>query len=293
MREILERQRVPGASPELCFQLLFQEQALKRAFHTSQGDKQIDLSEWIPAGDGSFRRMCFYTMVEENGDETRCMEVQQYKTTDADGEWRAQVDCAVTPENPMGNIFRIEAQWLFTRDRGGGDAPGCLITVKGEVECNTRIWGLQGMAEGVLYKQAQRTIVGLLSVGKERIAAHLRDNGAMSPSTKSDPYTSSLRMRSGPAAAAPVHAPVPPYDSSSPSLSASAEDGDRLAAVVIHDSTVGVVEGKKGAAADKAPTEKEEAFLSEPWCGCRPPVVLFVILLTSTFMAYIMFSFAI
>lgn len=59
----------------------------------------MDCSDWI-----SNQRILFYTK-EENGESTRCIETQRFEEFDDSFKMFIQVN----PENPLGQIFKIES----------------------------------------------------------------------------------------------------------------------------------------------------------------------------------------
>ncbi len=121
--------------------------------HKSLGDTSVDASDWLDCGPGKAQRLLFFSR-NEDGTSTRCIETQAYTMRDDDkGDFDVKI--LVNPENPLGQVFRIEANWSV-RSKGGGD--GTVVDVSLEIECKKRLWGGYGnsLVEGMLEKSARK-----------------------------------------------------------------------------------------------------------------------------------------
>jgi hypothetical protein len=136
--------------------------------HRSLGDTSVDASDWIAIGPGKAQRLLFFSR-NEDGTSTRCIETQSYALKES-GDFDIKI--LVNPENPLGQVFRIEANWTV-RAAGGSSGSGSdgaspapttaaaaktVVDVSLEVECKKRLWGGYGnsLVEGMLEKSARK-----------------------------------------------------------------------------------------------------------------------------------------
>ena len=80
---------------------------------------------------------------------SRCLETERYEwQKDQKAEATVlQVYNSITPENAMGNIFKISANWMVSPV----NSSECKVWLEAQVECTKKVWGLQNIAEGYLY----------------------------------------------------------------------------------------------------------------------------------------------
>ena len=129
--------------------------------HTSLGDTSVDASDWIAVGPGKAQRLLFFSR-NEDGTSTRCIETQSVSHKES-GDFDLKI--LVNPENPLGQVFRIEANWSVRAggNGSGGEAaaasgPLTVVDVSLEIECKKRLWGGYGnsLVEGMLEKSARK-----------------------------------------------------------------------------------------------------------------------------------------
>jgi hypothetical protein len=130
--------------------------------HRSLGDTSVDASDWIAVGPGKAQRLLFFSR-NEDGTSTRCIETQSYALKES-GDFDIKI--LVNPENPLGQVFRIEANWTVRAGGSGSDGGGAspapppmtVVDVSLEVECKKRLWGGYGnsLVEGMLEKSARK-----------------------------------------------------------------------------------------------------------------------------------------
>lgn len=170
-------------------QLIYGDQGFKLAFHRSRGDRNVDVCEWIDC-----QRVCFYSMVEGggSGEVTRVLERERFEWgAVGDGEERLVVHSSITPENPLGNVFKIEIEWKI-------EAHGprkCTATAVGSVECTAKAWGLQRVAEGLLQSQSEQSLKQWLESGAKRIESFLQEEERESESDNETEKQQSLGVR--------------------------------------------------------------------------------------------------
>lgn len=103
---------------------------------------------------------------------TRVLERERYEWERAEnGEERLLVHASITPENPLGNVFKIEVEWQIEAH----GARKCIASAQGSVECTAKAWGLQRVAEGVLQSQSEQSLKQWLESGATRIETFLEE----------------------------------------------------------------------------------------------------------------------
>lgn len=131
----------------------------------------------------------------------------EWKGQSGTNEEKLLVMSSITPENPLGNVFKIEVSWEIANT---GDSQ-CRARAEGTVECTAKAWGLQRVAEGVLQSQSEQSLRQWLEAGAGRVEQflmeecnernqsseeepkHSHSNGRLNTITPLD----GIRMRSG------------------------------------------------------------------------------------------------
>jgi len=157
-------------SVKLFYSLFFEDASFKEQFHISKGDKDVEITEWIQQSPLDQQRVCFFTMIENTGkedvDKTRCLETQRCFLSPSMEDFR--VESSLLPENQMGSaLFRIDSKWLI--QQSGKEKDTSKVTISVDVECKKKIWGVTGMVEGVLEKQASLSYTKWFEMAKNRI----------------------------------------------------------------------------------------------------------------------------
>eukprot|EP01101_Sappina_pedata_P009345 TRINITY_DN5426_c0_g1_i1.p1 TRINITY_DN5426_c0_g1~~TRINITY_DN5426_c0_g1_i1.p1 ORF type:complete len:291 (+),score=49.51 TRINITY_DN5426_c0_g1_i1:47-874(+) len=196
MREFGFRSRY-AAPFETIYDLLFADPTFKQYFHTQRADQGVVVSDWIKLDETSAQRMCFYKLKDNPVEKMpiQCIETQKMiRLPDT-----LEISSRIVPENSLGNIFRFEAVWNLVRNP---DTSGCDLTIKGEVECTKKMWGVQGVVEDVLYKQAIEIHQGWIDLASEYLSQHAPNpslpetNIAATSAPISNPEDLTLRQRS-------------------------------------------------------------------------------------------------
>ena len=198
-----------GCSVQTFFQEFFHSPAFTIGLHERLGDEGIDVSDWISTGDDSAQRLLFYSKKDEaeGGRATRVIETQSYKMLD-NGSF--QIKILVNPENPLGQVFRIEANWSARRHPDLDDEDednvitACSVDICLEIECKKRLWGGYGnsLVEGFLEKSALKEYTEWLDAAEAQISASREnvfendDNVAISISSSSSPPSSAASAKS-------------------------------------------------------------------------------------------------
>ena len=108
---------------------------------------------------------------------TRVLERERYEWFQgSSGEERLGVHASITPENPLGNVFKIEIEWNIE----GSGMRRCIARARGSVECTAKAWGLQRVAEGLLQSQSEQSLKQWLESGGERIEKFLEEERRVS-----------------------------------------------------------------------------------------------------------------
>ena len=98
-----------------------------------------------------------YLLINLAPEVSRCLETEKYewqKDQKAE-ETVLQVYNSITPENGMGNIFKITANWMVSPT----STSECKVWLEAQVECTKKVWGLQNIAEGYLHSMVSNSII--------------------------------------------------------------------------------------------------------------------------------------
>eukprot|EP01112_Ceratiomyxa_fruticulosa_P008947 TRINITY_DN2326_c0_g2_i1.p1 TRINITY_DN2326_c0_g2~~TRINITY_DN2326_c0_g2_i1.p1 ORF type:complete len:515 (-),score=102.74 TRINITY_DN2326_c0_g2_i1:64-1377(-) len=157
-------------------------------FHNAQKDQKIHITDWMEQNNEK-QRICFFTMTEdpdkpESQDNkegaTKCMEIQK-------SCWKDDsffIVCSIVPENPVGNIFKISSTWEIA---GDSEENITLVIIDVEVECTRKIWGVQGMIEGILEQQTKTSYSSWLKLAKEKCSTLQNQISSMNSSVEISP----------------------------------------------------------------------------------------------------------
>ncbi len=81
---------------------------------------------------------------------TKCIETQSYSLKE-DGNFDIKV--SVNPENPLGQIFSIVANWSVRADK-----ETTVVDITLEIECKKRLWGVREWKATYLLLTANRVM---------------------------------------------------------------------------------------------------------------------------------------
>eukprot|EP01105_Mastigella_eilhardi_P018909 TRINITY_DN4415_c0_g1_i1.p1 TRINITY_DN4415_c0_g1~~TRINITY_DN4415_c0_g1_i1.p1 ORF type:complete len:476 (+),score=104.05 TRINITY_DN4415_c0_g1_i1:22-1449(+) len=164
------RETLPAGGVNTIFKHMFSGtesgMAFTHAFHTSQGDTELVITEWVPTpGVGNVRRKHYRVKIENQPlapPTTRIDETQRYGLT------KNQLTVETTLvmlDIPYGDYFQVEAKWVFT---GVSDSSSEIVISLGVTFHKKTLF--RGKIESSANKQAKESYVHWLAVARDWLA---------------------------------------------------------------------------------------------------------------------------
>jgi len=130
--KILELEEEFCLSVETFFTFFFESTNFKQKYHTSRGDRDIEIKQWAPTSDGRYTREVNFCSAISNspvinkivGDKAKVKEVQYYKLSDG----KLNVIAETYFDGSIGKSFQSVSEWnVYPINE---PQPGCKVVIK-------------------------------------------------------------------------------------------------------------------------------------------------------------------
>eukprot|EP01132_Coremiostelium_polycephalum_P005288 gene5288-6582_t len=172
MRELHLEGEFP-VSVETFFTFFFESPGFKQRYHTTRGDKEIEVRQWVPVGDGRYtREILFNSMISKHGvinsmvgDKTKVREVQTYQFKD--GSILHVTSKTFFEGTKVGNSFKSESEWIVSPDNNNKSGVGCIVVIN--VQNNYNGIMLKGLIENWVHDTTEVSFNHWMNLVKAQI----------------------------------------------------------------------------------------------------------------------------